>query len=115
MRVCVCVCVCVCVLLRFCGMLIHSVCDYVLNSCSIGAYAQMYTHTCSQPLHVYVQCTCLYMVWYCCAQDMLSVIAYGTSSVRQRALNLILYYWPLPNPEFTHHPSTMFVGTLLVM
>ena len=43
-------------------------------------------------------------------QDILSVIAYGTPSVQQKALNLLLHYWPLPLPEFTHHASSTYGG-----
>lgn len=30
------------------------------------------------------------------SQDLLSIIAYGTPNVRQKALNLLLHYWPIP-------------------
>ena len=43
-------------------------------------------------------------------QDILSVIAYGTPSIRRKALNLLLHYWPLPLPEVTHHASYTYGG-----
>ncbi len=43
-------------------------------------------------------------------QDILTVITYSTPSVRCKALDLLLHYWPIPIQEFQPHSHKLTYG-----
>ena len=44
-------------------------------------------------------------------QDILSLIAFGTPTIRDNALSLLLHYWPIPIPEFSQDSHFIYGGT----
>ena len=38
------------------------------------------------------------------------MIAFGTPTIRQNALNILLHYWPIPIPEFLQDSHSIFAG-----
>ncbi len=48
-------------------------------------------------------------------QDILSAMAYGTPAIRQKALDLLLYYWPIPIPEFSQRSNSIYRGMVPIL
>ena len=47
---------------------------------------------------------------YIFLQDILSLMAFGTPTIRENALNLLLHYWPIPIPEFSQDSHSIYGG-----